>query len=103
MRNNSILHFPEFIIFYPVFFTGLLDDLTYGRVVNMGNLWKKMMLDLEIKSPNQPTDELIIGSEISCSSYLVNCPVVINFIGRLFRQREIGVFYSVCKLEYYAE
>ena len=64
MRNDSMAHFSEFNIFYAVFLTGLFNDLTDGRVVDMRDFREQVMFYLEIQAANKPADHFISGGKI---------------------------------------
>lgn len=101
VRGECKAHFRMLYVFYFVFITSFPDDLADGRIVDMGNIWEKMVFDLEIQTTDHPRKYFIVGGKIGCGLELMNCPVIFKFVGNLIRHREFSFFQRVCKLKDY--
>ena len=54
MRPKGSAKATEFVVFYFILATGLLDDAVECRIMHVADFWKKMMLNLKIESAKQP-------------------------------------------------
>ena len=99
VRSNGITNTAVFNVLNTVFLAGFLDDLADVRIVNVRDLWKQVMLDLEIQSTDEPAHQFIPGSEVGRCLQLVNSPLIFHLTGSVVRQWEMRMLYSVCKLE----
>ena len=66
MGSKSQSHFGMLEVRYIVFPASLFDDFADSRIMYVGNIWKKVMLNLEIQSPNQPRNDFIVSCKV-CS------------------------------------
>src|SRR5882757_194948 len=103
MRGNGITHPGIFNIDQAVLLAGLPDDLADGRIMNMGYLGEKMMLDLEVQSAYQPGNDRVAGSKISRRLDLVHRPFVFQLIGVDISNGKSRMLHRMRQLEYQAQ
>src|SRR5258706_13044934 len=103
MRGNGITHPGILDIDQAILLACLPDDLADGRIMNMGYLREKMMLDLEIQSSDQPGNYRIVGSKISGCLDLVYRPFIFQLIGVNIGNGKSSMFHRMRQLEYQAK
>lgn len=103
MRGHGITHPGKFYIRQPIFLASLPDDLADGRIMDMGYFGEKMMFDLEVQSPHQPGNDWVVSGEISRGTDLVYGPFVLQSARFDIGDREGGMLYGMCQLEYEAQ
>ena len=103
MGSNSITNPGELDVNQAIFLAGLPDDLADGRIMNVRYFGEKMMLDLKIKSADQPGDNRIAGGEICRCLDLMYRPLVFQFVGIHIGDRERRMLDRMRQLKYQAQ
>src|ERR1700730_7177105 len=100
MGYDSTGHSWKFIVGNIKLFAGLLYYFPDGRVMNMADPGKQMMLHLKIQSSNKPGNNFIIRCKIGRCLHLKNGPFLLNPLVVIFcHVMKFRVLNHVCKLK----
>lgn len=92
-----------FTVSQPELLTGLFHQLGDGRVVDMADFGKQMMLDLKIQTAQQPCCHRATPGKVDGGLDLMYGPRVFDPSGVMSWQRKRRLLHAVCQLKYDAE
>lgn len=98
MRTKCAPKAAKFVVLNFIFSTGLFHDTIERWIMNVADLWKKVMLNLKIETTKQPGKYLTARSEIGRGLNLVDHPFFFDL--GLVNGFEFGFFNDMGQLEY---
>src|SRR5258708_6198280 len=83
--------------------TRLFHKFRHGRVVDVADLWEKVVFNLKVQTAKEPAFYAAAAGKVYRGFDLMNGPGIFYRVGTCQRQREFGFRNAVCQLEHNAD